>query len=85
MDENDARILPPGVAAEVDADSWEVPAVFPWLQRLGNIDDEEMKSVFNLGIGLVLIVSEYYARNVCQLLADVNLQSWQIGTIVEKS
>lgn len=85
LDENVARILPPGVAAKVDADSWEVPAVFPWLQRLGNIDDEEMKSVFNLGIGLVLIVSEYYARNICQLLADINLQSWQIGTIVEKN
>ena len=85
LDENVARILPPGVAAKVDADSWEVPAVFPWLQRLGNIDDEEMKSVFNLGIGLVLIVSEYYVRNICQLLADINLQSWQIGTIVEKN
>ncbi|MDH3717539.1 MAG: phosphoribosylformylglycinamidine cyclo-ligase [Planctomycetota bacterium] len=79
--ENLERILPDGVRAQLQRDSWPVPRVFSWLQQLGNIDDQEMERVFNMGIGLVLVVSPYYGESVRSQLKDFGLESWQIGTI----
>ena len=47
-----------------------MPPVFPWLQKLGEVDDDEMYRVFNMGIGLVLVVSPYYAESIQQQLAE---------------
>jgi phosphoribosylformylglycinamidine cyclo-ligase len=85
LEENLGRILPPGVQAAIDRNSWIVPPVFRWLQRLGGVDDEEMARVFNMGVGLTLVVSSFYAENVRRLLGDCGLESWQIGRIVEAS
>jgi len=82
--ENLERILPPQVHADIDQDAWPVPPVFPWLQQLGAIDDAEMARVFNMGIGLVLVVSAYYGERIQRMLReDCGLSSWQIGRIVE--
>jgi len=83
--ENLSRILPPTVTAEIKRDSWTIPPVFPWLQQLGKIDESEMYRVFNMGIGLVLVVSEYYTKSIHQQLATSGLESWVIGRIVESS
>jgi len=80
--ENLERILPENVRPEID-DTWPVPPVFPWLQQLGNIDDEEMARVFNMGIGLVLVVNPYFADSIQRMLNESGLHSWQIGEIVE--
>ena len=82
LHENLERILPEGIRVLIDRDSWTVPAVFPWLKRLGEIDDAEMEQVFNMGIGLVLIVSPYYAEAIRHQLADLGIESWQIGKTV---
>ena len=82
LEENLDRILPPGVRADIDHTSWPVPPVFSWLQQIGNIADDEMARVFNMGLGLVLVVSEFYAGKIQSLLADAGHQSWQIGRIV---
>jgi phosphoribosylformylglycinamidine cyclo-ligase len=79
--ENLERILPEGVRVAIDRDSWPVPPVFPWVQRLGDIDDSEMERVFNMGVGLVLIASSYYADNVLRMLADCGLDAWKIGEV----
>ena len=79
--ENLQRILPPQVDAVVDHRSWSVPPCFAWLQKLGDIDDAEMDEVFNMGIGLVLVVSDYYAGSIRQMLADQGLATWEIGRI----
>jgi phosphoribosylformylglycinamidine cyclo-ligase len=79
LHENLARILPPGVGVAIDRGSWPVPPVFGWLQSLGEVEDEEMARVFNMGVGLVLVVSPYYAESVQQQLADYGLASWAIG------
>jgi phosphoribosylformylglycinamidine cyclo-ligase len=79
LHENLARILPPGIHAVIDRGSWSIPPVFPWMQRLGEIDQDEMDRVFNMGIGLVLIVSPHYADSIRGQLADCGLESWQIG------
>lgn len=79
--DNLERILPAGTRAHIDAGSWPVPPVFAWLQRLGEIDDAEMAHVFNMGIGLVLVVSPYYAESIQRMLSDCKLDSWHIGQI----
>ena len=80
--DNLERILPAGVQARIDPHSWRVPAVFTWLQQLGEIDDAEMERVFNMGIGLVLVVSPYYADSIQRMLTDLGLDSWPIGQII---
>jgi phosphoribosylformylglycinamidine cyclo-ligase len=50
------RALPPGLGAEIDAGSWPRPVVFDRLQALGEIGETEMRSVFNLGIGMIVVV-----------------------------
>jgi phosphoribosylformylglycinamidine cyclo-ligase len=85
LHENLARILPKRVDAVITPGSWPVPPVFTWLQSLGEVDDEEMARVFNMGVGLVMIVSSYYADSIRQQLADGGYESWPIGTIVEGS
>ena len=83
LHENLARILPAGIGVTIDRGSWPVPPVFTWLQQLGDVDDEEMYRVFNMGVGLVLVVSPYYAESIQQQLAACGLASWPIGRAVE--
>jgi len=83
LHENLSRILPPTVAAEIKRGSWPIPPVFPWLQHLGSVDDTEMYRVFNMGIGMALVVSGYYTESIQQQLAMFGLESWVIGRIVE--
>jgi phosphoribosylformylglycinamidine cyclo-ligase len=73
--------FPAGLKLKITPNSWTVPPVFPWLARLGDVDPHEMARVFNMGIGLVLIVSPYYANHVQTMLADAGLANWQIGEI----
>ena len=74
---------PAGIGVTIDRSSWTVPPVFPWLPQLGDVDDEEMHRVFNMGIGLALVVSPYYAESIQQQLARTGLSSWPIGRAVE--
>jgi phosphoribosylformylglycinamidine cyclo-ligase len=53
---NVARVLPDGLRAEIDWDAWSRPPVFEWLGR--HVDEEELRRVFNLGIGYVAVVSD---------------------------
>ena len=77
--ENTERILPPGVDLVFERDSWEIPPVFTWLQKLGQIPADEMTQVFNMGIGLALIVSPFYANTVTEIVQSFGLKSWVIG------
>ena len=81
LHENLARILPQGVRATIDRDSWTPPPVFAWLQRLGEVDAAEMAQVFNMGLGLVLAVSPYYADSVSHQLTAAGLPNWRIGRV----
>jgi len=81
LQENLERILPADLKMTIEQGSWNVPPVFTWLQKLGHVDHEEMSRAFNMGIGLVLVVSPFYADNICRMLSDEGLESWQIGSI----
>ncbi|MEX0612384.1 MAG: phosphoribosylformylglycinamidine cyclo-ligase [Pirellulales bacterium] len=83
LHENLARILPVGVGITIDRGSWPVPPVFTWLQQLGDVAEDEMYRVFNMGVGLALVVSPYYAESIQQQLCRFGLTSWPIGRAVE--
>jgi phosphoribosylformylglycinamidine cyclo-ligase len=81
--DNPPRILPDGTSIRLTRGSWKVPAVFPWLQRLGHVPDTEMYRVFNMGIGLVLVVAEYYADAMVRYLkSEAKVPAWVIGEVV---
>lgn len=66
--ENIPRVLPKGLSASVDLDSWEPLPIFKWLQAQGNVSTEEMFSTFNMGIGFIVVVS---ANEVDKTLATL--------------
>ncbi|MCY2963399.1 MAG: phosphoribosylformylglycinamidine cyclo-ligase [Planctomycetota bacterium] len=77
------RILPIGCRVEIDRNSWTPPAMFGWLQGLGNIDREEMFRVFNMGIGFVLVVRPRSVDSVIKRLAKHNVAAHRIGVVGE--
>ena len=81
LHENLQRVIPRTVDAVITRGSWPIPPVFTWLQSLGDIDQAEMDRVFNMGVGLALVVSDYYAESIQQRLAAHGLESWRIGRI----
>lgn len=83
LHENLERILPPGVGVAIDRGSWTAPPVLSWLQSLGDVEDDEMARVFNMGVGMVLVVSPYYAESIQQQLAGFGLKSWLIGQCLD--
>lgn len=80
--ENVPRILGAGLAAEVDAGSWDVPPVFRWLQREGNIETAEMRRTFNCGVGMTIIVDPADADAAIAALTEAGEQAWRLGSIV---
>jgi phosphoribosylformylglycinamidine cyclo-ligase len=79
--ENLARIVPDQVQIVLERGSWRVPGVFPWVQALGRIDAAEMDRVFNMGVGMVLVVSPQVADAIQRQLADLGYENWKIGTV----
>ena len=80
LQENIERVLPKGVELRIDEGSWDVPPIFPYLQELG-IEPAEMARVFNMGIGMALMVSPYYADKIQRILEGAGQRSWIIGEI----
>ena len=76
--ENLPRCLPEGLSANVDYNSWERPELFDKIQKAGDITEEEMKNVFNLGIGFCLVVPP----DVVELTQTlISMKSWVIGVV----
>jgi phosphoribosylformylglycinamidine cyclo-ligase len=66
---NTKRIIPNGLNLKIDWDAWTIPMIFGLIQRLGNVPAEEMHSAFNLGIGMILVVSKNNFDSVFGALA----------------
>ena len=67
--ENLPRVLPGGVAAQIDLSSWTAPALFGWLARAGKLETTELLRTFNAGIGLVIVAAKARADTVVAQLA----------------
>jgi phosphoribosylformylglycinamidine cyclo-ligase len=78
--DNVPRILPEGLAARFDSRAWSVPPVFPLIQRLGNVDLDEMYHVFNMGIGMVAVGAPENVSKFTAQLPEVKI----IGEVVKQ-
>ena len=86
LPENLPRCLPMGLTVDVDYNAWERPELFNKIQEAGDIAEEEMRNVFNLGIGFCLVVPREVETLTQSLIADTpyGMRSWVIGTIKSK-
>jgi len=80
--DNLPRVLPHGTAAQVNLGSWEVPALFRWLQAGGQVPAEDMLRTFNMGVGLILVASKANADVLLDELAARGGHAHVIGAIV---
>ena len=71
--DNLPRVLPSGCRASIKRGSWKVPAIFQLIQKLGDIPTEEMDQVFNMGIGMVLIVSAKQSEEALRLTRGIRI------------
>lgn len=81
--ENIPRILPEGLAAKITMGTWEVPAIFPYIQKCGNIETKEMYSTFNMGAGMMMFVDAKDADAVVKALRDAGETANIIGQVVK--
>jgi phosphoribosylformylglycinamidine cyclo-ligase len=75
------RVLPDGVKAVLRRDAWPVPPIFPFLQERGQVDDEEMMAVFNMGLGYVCVVAPRAADAVVRRMRRAGTAAWVVGAI----
>jgi len=79
--ENLPRVLPEGLGARVQRDSWSLPPVFEWLQAGGNIEEQEMMRTFNCGVGMILVVAAEHTAETLSQLDALGLSGWALGEI----
>ena len=83
--DNPPRILPDAVAMQIAMDAWPRPSHFSLLQRLGDIDEAEMRHVFNVGLGMLVVVPAAEAERAMRLLDAPGLaNAWRVGEVIER-
>ncbi|WP_136644375.1 phosphoribosylformylglycinamidine cyclo-ligase [Tabrizicola sp. YIM 78059] len=83
LTENPPRVLPEGLACEIDLSSWTLPPVFRWLATTANMAEAELLKTFNCGIGMMLVVGADRAEPLAAQLADAGETVTALGRIVE--
>ena len=79
---NTGRILPEGLRLNIEWETWEMPAIFRLIQQTGKISLEEMRNVFNLGIGLIAVVSPDDENKINSLSNEINEHPLKIGEVI---
>jgi len=85
FDGNVPRILPKGVSARIDTDSWPRPGVFDWIRKHAELPESEMLRVFNCGIGMVLCVPHDQAADIAERLRAQGERAYLIGRIERRA
>ncbi|WP_067725228.1 phosphoribosylformylglycinamidine cyclo-ligase [Oceanobacillus damuensis] len=80
--ENFPRMMPKGLGVELAKESWKVPEIFSFLQEKGNIPEKDMYGVFNMGIGMALVVSEKDVNQTLEILQENGEDAAVIGKVV---
>ena len=83
--ENLPRVLPEGLSARLDTKCWPTLPVFDWIAEAGNVPQDEMRRTFNLGIGMVLIVSSTTAEIAASALRDAGEFVYKIGQVTKRN
>lgn len=81
LTDNMPRILPDGLAARFERDSWRVPALFSLIQERGGVSDEDMFHTFNMGVGIVLVVDKDEAEAIGAQVREAK----PVGRIVKQT
>jgi phosphoribosylformylglycinamidine cyclo-ligase len=81
--ENLPRILPKHISAEIDLAAWPVPALFRYLQQLGNVPQDEMLRTFNMGIGLIAVVPQAKWKRAQSILGRTGERFHVIGQTIK--
>lgn len=79
--ENLPRMLPAGLGVNVKQGSWNIPEIFPFLEQRGVIPEKEMYGVFNMGVGMVLVVEEKDAEAAVAILQEAGEEASVIGEV----
>ncbi|MFK7790783.1 MAG: phosphoribosylformylglycinamidine cyclo-ligase [Phycisphaeraceae bacterium] len=79
------RSLPDNLDAKINKKNWDIPPIFKFLQEKGNVSDQEMFKVFNMGIGYTIIVRPHFAEAVQKQLQKAGEQVFRMGEIVKGS
>ena len=81
--DNLPRVIPQGLGAQIDRNSWKVPEIFRVAQKAGGISDHEMYKTFNMGVGMVVILGKRHVLPAQKILKRFKLNSWAIGQITK--
>ena len=81
--ENLPRVLPRGVAAVIEINSWPVLPIFEHMQKLGNVPQEEMLRTFNMGLGMLLVIPSAKFKKAQSVLDKVGEKAYTVGRIVK--
>lgn len=84
LHDNLARVLPSACQAVIQKGSWQVPAIFSFLQQQGDISEQEMSRVFNNGIGFVLVVPAKSLPDILELLRGLGQAAYHIGAVKQR-
>lgn len=84
FDENIPRALREGQGIFVDEHNWEMPAIFPFLEKYGKVNHREMFNVFNMGIGMVLMVDPKDADRTVKMFNELGEKAYIIGNVTDK-
>ena len=79
---NTSRIVPDGLALDVDWDAWTVPPLFRLIQDVGEVPEEDMRRTFNLGVGLVAVVRPDAVERALTVLGALGEPAFAIGSVV---
>jgi phosphoribosylformylglycinamidine cyclo-ligase len=80
---NLSRVLPDNADAVVDRSTWRPQPIFELVREKGRIEEPEMESTFNMGVGMIAIVAPADADRTLAFLAGRGIESWQLGEVVE--
>ncbi len=80
--DNTPRILPPGLGVQIDVGSWPVLPMFELLRKIGNIPVQDWRRTFNLGIGMILVVSKRDLPKAEAMLKSLRERCYRIGQVV---
>ncbi len=81
LEENVARVLPEGLAGEVDHGTWPVPAVIEVIGELPGITEQDVRSTFNLGVGMALVVAAERVEDVISWSTSAGTPAFRIGAV----
>jgi phosphoribosylformylglycinamidine cyclo-ligase len=82
--DNIPRIIPQSCRCVISKDSWDIPPIFQVIKDIGEVDEKEMFRVFNMGIGMMIVVPEKECREVIERLQILGEKAYLIGTVEKR-